>query len=239
MPLLARRAASATERTLVYFRMNMYIRPPLRLSSSPTHQSISGRCWTRAYFRDGSNSEVELADADFRFTPEGRHPAVGLECPFRAMCGRLRVGKDFLHVLQHWSVRPCVRPFNAVHMTAGHNALRGSGPDQTLAFDNAMARVGCPDRRIDRLCITCCSPSQPSHHAGCPARFRLPRKRDGFLVSLAPGHHGPDHSGDFVGERYCGNLRRPPRQQGREPGPMFGAMDLGVTDDMCGRLRVG
>ena len=22
--------------------------------------------------------------------------------------------------------------------------------------------------RIDRLCITCCSPSQPSHHAGCP-----------------------------------------------------------------------
>ena len=35
MPLLARRAASATERTLVYFRMNMYMRPPMRLSSSP------------------------------------------------------------------------------------------------------------------------------------------------------------------------------------------------------------
>jgi len=47
------------------------------------------------------------------------------------MCGRLRVGKSFLHVLQHWSVQPCVRPFNAAHMTAGHNALRGSGPDQT------------------------------------------------------------------------------------------------------------
>src|SRR6266508_651085 len=31
---------------------------------------------------------------------------------------------------QNWSVRPCVRPFSAVHMTAGHNALRGSGPDQ-------------------------------------------------------------------------------------------------------------
>jgi hypothetical protein len=59
---------------------------------------------------------------------------------------------------QAWSVLPCVRPVDAVHMTAGHNALRGSGPDQTLAFDNAMARVGCPDRRIDRLCITCCSP---------------------------------------------------------------------------------
>src|SRR4051812_47471061 len=72
-------------------------------------------------------------------------------------------------------------------MTAGHNALRGSGPGQKPAFDNAMARVGCPDRQIDRLCITCCSPSQPSHHASYPARSRLRRKRDGFLVSLALG----------------------------------------------------
>jgi hypothetical protein len=62
---------------------------------------------------------------------------------------------------QAWSVLPCVRPISAVHMTAGHNALRGSGPGQKHAFDsNAMAQVGCPDRRIDRLCITCCSLSQ-------------------------------------------------------------------------------
>jgi hypothetical protein len=35
--------------------------------------------------RNGSNSEVELADADFRFTPESRHPAGGLGCPFSAI----------------------------------------------------------------------------------------------------------------------------------------------------------
>src|SRR5438105_3703846 len=35
---------------------------------------------------------------------------------------------------QHWSVQPCVRPVDAVHMTAGHNALRGSGPGQKLAL---------------------------------------------------------------------------------------------------------
>ena len=70
---------------------------------------------------------------------------------------------------RRWSVQPCVRPVSAVRMTAGHNALRGSGPGQKPAFDNALAHVGCPDRRIDRLYITCCSPSQPSHHAGCPA----------------------------------------------------------------------
>ena len=56
---------------------------------------------------------------------------------------------------QAWSVQPCVRPVGAVHMTAGHNAFRGSGPGQNPAFDYALALVGCPDRRIDRLCITC------------------------------------------------------------------------------------
>ena len=61
--------------------------------------------------------------------------------PLCAMCGRLRVGKNFLHVLQHWSVQPCVRPLGAVHMTAGHNALRGSGPDQKHAFDRNAKEV--------------------------------------------------------------------------------------------------
>src|SRR5271170_1448549 len=83
--------------------------------------------------------------------------------------------------LQGWSVQPCVRPLGAVHMTAGQNALRGSGPGQNRAFKNAVAHVGCPDRRIDWLCITCCSPSQPSHHAGYPARSRYAASATGFL----------------------------------------------------------
>ena len=66
--------------------------------------------------------------------------------------------QGFFSRVQHWSEQPCVRPVDAAHMTAGHNALRGSGPGQKLAFDNALALLGCPDRRIDRLCITCCSP---------------------------------------------------------------------------------
>src|SRR5665811_387398 len=94
-----------------------------------------------------------------------------------------------------------------------------------------MAQVGCPDRRIDRLCITCCSPSQPSHHAGCPTRSRLCHKRYGFLVTLASGHYRPDHPRNLVGERDGSHLGGPPRQQCREPGPMFGAMDLGIADD--------
>ncbi len=66
--------------------------------------------------------------------------------------------QEFSSRKEQWSEQPCVRPVSAVHVTAGHNALRGSGPGQFHAFDHAVARVGCPDRRIDRLCITCCSP---------------------------------------------------------------------------------
>jgi hypothetical protein len=84
---------------------------------------------------------------------------------------------------QAWSAQPCVRPLSAVHMTAGHNAPRGSGPGQKLAFENALARVGCPDRRIDRLCITCCSPSQPSHHAMVLGAISSDPQRDWIIVS--------------------------------------------------------
>jgi hypothetical protein len=87
----------------------------------------------------------------------------------RAMCGRLRVGRQTLH-LRRGSGQPCVRPIGAVHVTAGYNALRGSGPDQKHAFKDAVAHVGRPDRRIDRRCITCCSPlpTVTSHRcAGC------------------------------------------------------------------------
>jgi DNA-binding XRE family transcriptional regulator len=47
-------------------------------------------------------------------------------------------------------VGAAIRPFDAVHMTAGHDALRGSGPDQTRAFDNAST----PDTRSPALGLT-------------------------------------------------------------------------------------
>ena len=59
------------------------------------------------------------------------------------MCGRLRVGKENLHVAALIGAA-CVRPICAVRKTAGHNAVRGSGPGQFHAFDHAVAQVGCP-----------------------------------------------------------------------------------------------
>src|SRR5262249_9125392 len=41
------------------------------------------------------------------------------------------------------SVQPCVRPFGAVHMTAGHNALRRSGLNPKHAFDIVAPTSPC------------------------------------------------------------------------------------------------
>jgi hypothetical protein len=50
------------------------------------------------------------------------------------MTGSWPLGLAFLLgvIVGHYfsTVQPPVRPFGAVHMTAGHNALRGSGPGQ-------------------------------------------------------------------------------------------------------------
>jgi hypothetical protein len=111
-----------------------------------------------------------------------------------------------------WSVQPCVRPVYAVHMTAGHNALRGSGPGQTPAFEmhwhkwvvliagstgSALRAVGPPNLHIT-----------PDVGA-----ISLRRECDGFLIALTPGHHGPRHPGDLVGKRDRRDLGRPPCQQ--------------------------
>jgi hypothetical protein len=47
-----------------------------------------------------------------------------------------------IFTLQQWSEQPCVRPVCAVLMTAGHNALRRSGPYHKHAFEDALARCG-------------------------------------------------------------------------------------------------
>ena len=62
-------------------------------------------CRSRLCLRNMKQAEVLDLDAflaapkfDFRSSPESGLNSDIAPCPFRAMCGRLRVGKDFLHV---------------------------------------------------------------------------------------------------------------------------------------------
>src|SRR5881392_4069392 len=65
-----------------------------------------------------------------------------------------RLGKNFLTQLQHWSGAVMCPACLCGREAAGHNALRGSGPNQKHAFKDALTQTGCPDPRIDLVCIT-------------------------------------------------------------------------------------
>src|SRR4029078_13448285 len=49
-------------------------------------------------------------------------------------------------------------------------------------------------------------------------------------IAFVPCHHSPCHPGEFVGERNGSDLSGSAGQNSSEPGPMTGAMDLGVAD---------
>src|SRR5262249_53705508 len=99
------------------------------LSVAEVDESISSAIYGRVGPRTNNLREIYIQARCPLWVISGQTPCQP-DVRFTPMCGRLRVGKDFLERMQHWSVQPCVRPVCAVPMTAGHNALRGSGPDQ-------------------------------------------------------------------------------------------------------------
>ena len=76
--------------------------------------------------------------------------------------------------------------FCDVTLTLKQGHQRDSGGWVKIDDYNALTQVDCPDRRIDRLCITCCSPSQPSHHTECRPRGGNRYPRIGSDVSRRP-----------------------------------------------------
>ncbi len=110
----------------------------------------------------------------------------------------------------------CIRPFDAVHMTAGHNAFRGSGPGQKLALEvlwpkwvvlitgstglhyvlSALSNRSVTPYRRDLVL-----------HSRASSRPRLPGERDRLPVPLTLGHHRPRHPRELIGQRDRGDSR--------------------------------
>ena len=63
------------------------------------------------------------------------------------------------------------------------------------------------------------------------ARSRQTLSESWIIISLAPSHHCPGHSGELVGKRDGGDFGRPSCQQRCDPGPILGAVDLGIAND--------
>jgi len=89
----------------------------------------------------------------------------------------------------------------------------------------------CPDRRIDRLCITCCSPFPTVTTRRTRRDLIHAASATGFLVALAPGHHCPSHSGHLVGKRDGSNLGGPPRYNAVSYGRCLVPWSFRIADD--------
>jgi hypothetical protein len=68
--------------------------------------------------------------------------------------------QELSELLQHWSGAVMCPACLCGGEAAGHNALRGSGPNRKHAFKDAMTQTGSPDPRIDLVCITSSCPRQ-------------------------------------------------------------------------------
>src|SRR5258708_23574122 len=71
-------------------------RPPRKVSHTLTQHARGA--WIGATSVPGQKAKYSLGVDVFRFTPESGLMSNIAPCPFRAMCGRLRVGKRNLHV---------------------------------------------------------------------------------------------------------------------------------------------
>jgi hypothetical protein len=69
-------------------------------------------------------------------------------------------GPEFLTQLQHWSGAVMCPACLCGREAAGHNALRGSGPNQKHAFKDALTQAASPDPRVDLVYITSSCPRQ-------------------------------------------------------------------------------
>src|SRR5262249_51168800 len=78
-------------------------------------------------------------------SPHGAHPT-GLDWITDVRRNKKRrLRKNFLSCCSIGRVRSCVRPVLCGGEAAGHNALRGSGPNQKHAFKDALTQTGSPD----------------------------------------------------------------------------------------------
>ena len=143
---------------------------------------------------------------------KSRHRGISNQCPLYPHVWTAPSWQGLFSRLQHWSVRPCVRPFSAAHRPLAIMPSADQVPINSPHSTNAWGEVGCPDRRIDRLCITCCLPFPTFTSRRMSARSRLRRQCDRFLVTLALRHHRPRHPRDLIGKSDGGDFGRPARQ---------------------------
>ena len=88
--------------------------------------------------------------------------------------------QELSELLQHWSGAVMCPACLCDGEAAGHNAMRGSGPNRKHAFKDALTHAGCPDPRIDLVCITSSVLANPSTSNATVVACLTSLNRSGF-----------------------------------------------------------
>ena len=90
---------------------------PQSMSALPPKADL---CSALAHVRYGSLADISHGNRHVRFTPKSGHLQRTSPCPLCAMCGRLRVGKSFLHAC---SIGRCSHVFGLLVRHTGPLAI--------------------------------------------------------------------------------------------------------------------
>src|SRR5437764_4205771 len=75
--------------------------------------------------------------------------------------------QELSELLQHWSGAVMCPACLCGGEAAGHNALRGSGPNRKHAFKDALTHAGSPDPRIDLVITSSVLANSFKRHRRC------------------------------------------------------------------------
>jgi len=141
------------------------------------------------------------------------------------------LAREKLKLLQVGRMQSCVRPVCAVFITAGPNAIRGSGPNQKHALvvrldPNGFSRPSV----LDRFCITSQSLRQTRELL---ASVALRSNRGRLPIGPPMSQERPGDAGVLVGQCHGRDLGR---LIGNQPGKprVRRAVPLGLLDDRHG-----
>src|SRR5947207_9767634 len=125
--------------------------------------------------------------------------------------------QELSELLQHWSGAVMCPACLCGREAAGHNALRGSGPNQKHAFKDALTHTGCPDPRIDLVCITSSVLANSfnfKRHRRCLSHLleSLCLTQAVYSISMPRSGRRPQHQKQTIGAG-LGNVRFTPKSR--------------------------
>ena len=173
---------------------------PLRLTADRIATEIAARLAGKTpapYSRSTMSRTLKRAVGDFKSANVRNLPTTRQMSRWSGVDGSGLAREIFTS--QVWSVQPCVRPVSAAHRAAGlmpsADQVPVKSPHSTMHWHMWVVLIAGSTGSALRAVRPPNLHTTPDFGA-----ISLRRECDGFLVALTPGHHGPSHPCNLVGD---------------------------------------